>query len=124
MLPLINIVFLLLIFFMLTAQFIAVDPFDVTVPASDLEASPGPQGFVIAISQDGRMALDGNVVDEAFVLKTLAAEVEGGFAPSIWIQADEQTEAVEIVAFLEQLNRIGVAGVSLLTVEPEGGEAP
>ncbi len=65
MIPLINIVFLLLIFFILTSTFRTVDPIDHQIP----EASSGKTGVVteaiLTLEADGAITLDGEPFTQA-----------------------------------------------------------
>jgi biopolymer transport protein ExbD len=57
-LPLINVVFLLLVFFMVAGRLTAGDPFPIDPPESASEGSP-PEGRLIAFGPNGELALDG-----------------------------------------------------------------
>ena len=62
--PLINVVFLLLIFFMLAGQLSASDPFEITPPESISTAESGDEEMLILVAEDGRLALNGKAVSE------------------------------------------------------------
>ena len=89
---LINIVFLLLIFFMLAGRLAASDPFNVE-------------------------PLDGDIVDEA-TLGTLVAErlpKDGATTARIRLKADGGAQAERVVAVMELLRDAGVSKLTLLT---------
>src|SRR5690606_15298132 len=64
-LPLINIVFLLLIFFMVAGKFAATDPLEIDPPQSALESEAGPRELLVLLDAEGRLALDGEVMVES-----------------------------------------------------------
>src|SRR3546814_17522588 len=74
-LPLINVVFLLLIFFMLVGRLTQAAPFTVTPPvsqqaeAAEPPAAEAPREAAILIAADGRLALNGRTL-EPLALKT------------------------------------------------------
>ncbi|WP_050930330.1 ExbD/TolR family protein [Aestuariivita boseongensis] len=110
--PMINVVFLLLIFFLMTAQITAPLPFDVTPPASDSEAlAEGPQA--LHISADGQLFFDG--AEDDAVWPGLAA-----LPPDtpLMIRADAGFSAAELAAILTRLTGLGITRIALVT---EGG---
>ncbi len=64
-LPLINIVFLLLIFFMLAGRLAASDPFNVDPAQSSSETPSETPEMLVLVAADGQLALDGEILDEA-----------------------------------------------------------
>jgi biopolymer transport protein ExbD len=75
-LPLINVVFLLLIFFMLAGALAPADPFRVDPPLSRSEAPPPAEPLTLLIGADGELALDGEPLDEAGLLDRLGELIE------------------------------------------------
>lgn len=114
-LPLINIVFLLLIFFMLTGQLAATDPFPIEPPESASGGAPA-DGHLIAFGAGGELALDGEVMEEEALLAALGGGGSGSTAPRIRIKAHGGAEAVALVGFLDRLREIGAESVVLMTV--------
>ena len=114
-LPLINVVFLLLIFFMLTGQLAPSDPFPVEPPESLSEGAPA-EGRLIAFGRRGELALDGTVMDEAQLLAALRGDLSGTVRPEIRVKADGGAEATRLVALLARLREIGAESVTLMTV--------
>ncbi|HLS18750.1 MAG TPA: biopolymer transporter ExbD [Paracoccaceae bacterium] len=117
-LPLINVVFLLLVFFMVTGQLAAIDPFPIDPPESTSEG-PSAEGHLIAFGAGGELALDGEVMGEDALLATLGPQLSGSGAPEIRIKADGGAEAMALVELLNRLREIGAEKVVLMTV-PEG----
>ncbi len=77
MVPLINIVFLLLIFFILTSTFRTIDPIDQQLPEADSGESGVPIEAVVTVAADGELAIDGEPVLRAALpaaFATLVAE--------------------------------------------------
>lgn len=117
-LPLINVVFLLLIFFMLAGRLAASDPFEVEPAHSASEGLAETPEMLVLVGADGRLALDGEVLDEA-ALKTAVAERAAeneGATPRLRLKADANAQAVQVVAVMELLREAGVERLNLLTV--------
>lgn len=114
-LPLINVVFLLLIFFMLAGHLAATDPFHIEPPVSASVTEPGEAGPVILVGTDGRIAFDGKTMDDAGLTAALAAPVEAGVT-HFRLKADGGAAAVRLVEVMELLRAAGVRKVHVLTV--------
>ncbi len=113
-LPLINVVFLLLIFFMVAGRLGESDPFLVTPPFSSSEVPPGERDLVVHIDAEGCIALEGRPV----TVEELADEVErllpeGG---AVRLKADGAAEVGTVVAAMEALRDAGIERLHLLTV--------
>jgi biopolymer transport protein ExbD len=117
-LPLINVVFLLLIFFMLAGHLAATDPFHIEPPVSVSETEPGESGHVVLVGADGRIAFDGKTVDEDGLKAALAGPVGDG-ARNFQLKADGGAAAVRMVEVMEILRAAGVRKLHVLTV-PKG----
>ncbi|MEO0993622.1 MAG: biopolymer transporter ExbD [Pseudomonadota bacterium] len=119
-LPLINIVFLLLIFFMAVGRLSATDPFRIDPPESQSTGAPATGPLLIAVGAEGQLALNGDVLDEATLLARVASG--DGPVPEVRIKSDGGAEAVRVVALIERLRQTGVETVRLMTVPVSGRE--
>lgn len=118
-LPLINVVFLLLIFFMLAGQLAATDPFEIAPPRSASDGEAAIEDLVVQLGADGRLALDGKIMDEAALEAAIVERIKGGRAGQVHLKADGRAEATRVVEVMERLRRAGVERLKLLT-QPEG----
>lgn len=117
-LPLINIVFLLLIFFMLAGSFSQSPPFEIDPPGSQAPEARDEPRRILHVGQDGRLALG----EHELSMEQLAVALsdDNGEPPArIWIKADAGLEANRLVALLEILRSARVESVRLLTVQRE-----
>jgi biopolymer transport protein ExbD len=115
--PLIDIIFLLLIFFMLSAHFITDAGIKVTLPQSSAAKACGSDNIVIAITKDNRLYLNEREVS----LESLPEEL-GGVLKSdlsrVIIKADEKVGlglAVKVMDIAEQAD----AESLVISAEPE-----
>ncbi len=115
-LPLINVVFLLLIFFMLAGRLAASDPFQIAPPESASEGASAARDLVVLVGADGRLALDGAVMDEAALRTALADRLSAGEDMKLHLKADGNAQATRVVAVMELLREAGVEKLKLLTV--------
>jgi biopolymer transport protein ExbD len=108
--PMINVVFLLLIFFLMSAQIAPPAPFDVSLPQSAAGARAGPAD-TLYMDAEGRLAF--NAARGAAVLDALAARAAPG--EPLQIRADARLEARALARILPELAARGVAEVEIVT---------
>lgn len=116
LIPLINIVFLLLIFFMLSGSFSKSTPFEITPPHSKSEAAVHDQPIILHVAADGSLALN----DSPIELSALNTELEARFAndvqPHVQLKADMALEAASLLDVIDALKASGAKQMTLLTV--------
>lgn len=115
-LPLINIVFLLLIFFMVAGTLSASDPFDVAPAASARAPAVAPEGAEVLLGRDGRLALDSREMSEAALLDQIARRVAAAPGLTLRLRADGAVPAVDLVALMGRLRAAGLAEITLVTL--------
>lgn len=107
--PMINIVFLLLIFFMLTATLAPPDPFDLALPEGQAEAPAPPRTLVLAIGPEGQLAHEGARGEDA--LSGLRAAYRPG--DTVLLRADAGLDGAAFARLLADLAVAGIDGVTL-----------
>lgn len=117
-LPLINVVFLLLIFFMVTGTLSIAEPFDVKPPRSQSQVKDEPDVLVILMAGDGRIALNNHEMTEAELFDQIASHLQNNPQTLIALKADGQLPANQMVRFTQVLYGIDVKKLRLLT-KPE-----
>lgn len=115
-LPLVNVVFLLLIYFMILGTLPAYDPLGVDPPHSASDSTADEAGeTVLHLGRDGRIAVDGREVEATALLEALADH--GATEPSpVAIVADGALETARLVAVLRILREAGVDRTRLVMV--------
>ncbi|MGZ3217858.1 biopolymer transporter ExbD [Paracoccus sp. T5] len=106
--PMINVVFLLLIFFLLTAQIAPSTPFPLTPPDSRSDI-PAAARDVLYVSAEGELAW--NDARGAAVWDRIAAREGTG---PVEIRADAATPAAGLAGHLKRLRQITDAGAQLV----------
>ncbi len=119
-LPLIDVVLMLLIFFMLSGKLSVTDPVKADPPQSASELKAEQREFIIILGADGRLALNGEVVAE----DALKAAVQAGLASEqpaqVWLKADGQANSVKVIEVMDMLKEAGVERLKLLTLPADG----
>ena len=116
--PMLDVVFILLIFFIVTANFIKEPGLEVNRPDAETSTIQENAAILIAIGNNDDIWIDGRRIDvrqvKANVTKLLAENPQG----SVVIQADEQASADAIIKVMDQSRDAGVYAISLAS-EPK-----
>ena len=113
--PLINVVFLLLIFFMVAGQLSKTDPIKIEPPASDSDKDPGGQRVEILIAKDGRLLLGGEAVAFADLEARISDAFRGAEDKLVHLKADGAAAATDVIRVMDALKAAGAEKVKLLT---------
>lgn len=106
----INVVFLLLIFFLMTAQIAPPDPFEIALPVSQSEAvAEGNEPLYV--SADGQLAF-GTVTGEA-VFEAIAARQPSGDV--LLVRADANADGATVAELVQRLARLDTGDIVLVT---------
>lgn len=112
-LPLINIVFLLLIFFMLAGVLAQNPPFELSAPhTAETEGSAQIERQVLAVAADGRLAFAGQPIERADLADALSDWPQD---KPLQIRADGSLKADSMTGLFAALRSAGISEVDLLT---------
>lgn len=103
--PMLDVVFILLIFFIVTAQFIKEPGVTIVRPEVDTKAQVRPLAILIAIDENSDIYIDKKQVDPnelTFTLKRLREDNPKG---EVVVQADVDSEAEVLVDIMEAINK-------------------
>jgi len=120
MTPMLDIVFIMLIFFIVTAVFVKESGVNVIRPEADTAKNIKRISTIIGVSDESEIWLNKRKIGleeiRALVMKIKQENPKG----KIVIKADRESDSGVVIAIVEQLNSIGVAGVSIATTSGEG----
>jgi len=117
--PMLDVVFILLIFFIVTAQFIKEPGVPVVRPEVDNKAQVKPLAILIAINKDSEIYIDKKKVDPdemGFTFKQLREDNPLG---EVVVQADVDAQAEVLVDVMETINKIDSATVINISAKRE-----
>ena len=111
--PMLDVVFILLIFFIVTANFIKEPGLEINRPDSETSEITENAAILIAIGAAGEIYMDGRRIDvrqvKANVIRLIAENPQG----SVVIQADVKSTAEKIVAGMDEVREAGVVAISI-----------
>lgn len=115
--PMLDVVFIMLIFFIVTASFVKESGIEVNRPDASTAQSKPRANILIAINDMGEIWINKRRVDESQVranIERMHAENPQG---TVVIQADEEAKTRQLVAVMDAARAAGVYDVSLATEE-------
>ncbi|HKJ09897.1 MAG TPA: biopolymer transporter ExbD [Gammaproteobacteria bacterium] len=122
---LIDVVFLLLIFFMVSTTFNTLARLQITLPQASEKPTPAPQKvLVVAITAKGRFYVDNRelVNDKPETVKRAIAQALGGRKDlPVIIRADGRTPHQAVVTALDAASQLGLVHISMATTHENDG---
>ncbi len=117
--PLIDVLFLLIIFFTLTSTFKRAGELELRLPDSSTAAPhlPDPERvqIEIVVTDDERLFLDDQRVDPTQLAPRLRALLAENSASEVVIKAEEDVRHAEVVKLLDLVRNVGFPGVAIGT---------
>ncbi len=118
--PMLDVVFIMLIFFIVTASFVKESGIDVAKPAAATATKKVSASILIAISKNGEVWVDKRRIDvravRANVERLLAENPQG----SVVIQADQDSKNGLFVEVMDQARLAGAANIAIAAVQTSG----
>lgn len=118
MTPMLDVVFIMLIFFIVTASFVKEAGIDVNRPEASTAVKKDRANILIAISETGEIWINKRRVDERAVqanIERLKAENPQG---SVVIQADKKATTEVLIKVMDASRAAGAFDVSIAAEEP------
>ncbi|HCO11516.1 MAG TPA: biopolymer transporter ExbD [Gammaproteobacteria bacterium] len=119
--PLIDIVFLLLIFFMVTTSFSRETRLLVSLPEASGSAENATESIEVLVDKEGGYAINGRRLVNAEVdslVRGLELESGGDVSLLVVLVADAEVQHQSVVTAMEAIGRAGFASLSIATREP------
>lgn len=113
--PMLDVVFIMLIFFIVTASFVKESGIEVNRPDANTASAKPSASILIAINELGEIWINKRKIDEGQVranIERLHAENPQG---TVVVQADEEAKTKVLVAVMDAAREAGVNDVSLAT---------
>lgn len=115
---LIDVVFFLLVFFMLIGRMDATAPFDLRPPTAQTGRDMPAGGITLAVSATGDLALDGIATSHAALAPALTKRLADTPALRLRINAHHNAELRRVLPLVAEAEALGVTDV-VLVVTPE-----
>jgi biopolymer transport protein ExbD len=119
--PLIDVVFFLLVFYVMTTSVEAVRALPVERPVAAATAATAPGAVPVTISADGGFSCGGRAVDEAGLAAAVAEAITRGAEARVLVVADRAVPTGRLVAAMDACRSGGALAIDLAADRPEDG---
>jgi biopolymer transport protein ExbD len=114
--PLIDIVFLLLVFFMLTSHFVQEQSLNIELPVADSGDAVGEDSQLeVVIAKDGRLLINDHFVEDETLVEVLRAALGEREDKQVRIRGDRTSPLGRSVTVLDAARRAGANGVDIVS---------
>lgn len=111
--PMLDVVFILLIFFIVTSVFITEAGIDVVKPEASTSESQGGDLILIAVGPQGDIWIDGELIDPRFIRSRFELRLADAPNSAVIIQADEAANNEQVMLILAAAREANIASVSI-----------
>ena len=117
--PLIDIVFLLLVFFMLTAHFIQEERIDIELPPASSSATDDDDQFIdVVLLPDGKLIVDGLEITEDKLTDTLRGALHAPGKRYVRLRGDRAAQFGNAVTIIDAARSAGAESLDIVTERP------
>lgn len=114
--PLIDIVFLLLVFFMLTSHFVQEQSLNIDLPVADSgEAVTEDNQLEVVLSPEGHLLIDDHIVEVDNLEAVLRQHLDGRDDKLVRVRGDRGAPLGKAVSVLDAARKAGADGVDIVT---------
>ncbi len=115
--PLIDIVFLLLVFFMLTSTFLVPEALELELPESSSATASEATPIIVALDSTGQLSINGERVELAQLRKAIEPLLKQNSDSPITLKSDARTEVQQLLKVMDEIRAAGASNVALATMQ-------
>ncbi|MFT4569818.1 MAG: biopolymer transport protein ExbD [Hyphomicrobiaceae bacterium] len=113
--PLIDIVFLLLVFFMLTSTFTKPEAIDLTLPSTQTSAPTDEHPIRISLSVDGEVSLNGEIVEFDQLRPRLIELIGDDVDTAVGLSADAAASVQQMLDVVDEIRAAGGRNLAVVS---------
>ncbi len=114
--PLIDIVFLLLIFFMLISNFVKEQSLDIELPqSSKTKEINDDKTIIVSIDKSSQLYINGMKTTKFFFQASLKGQLETSKTKEVYINGDKSSQLQDIIYIMDIAKKSGAKSVSIKT---------
>jgi len=115
--PLIDIVFLLLVFFMLTSTFMVPEAIELELPESKSASVTDTTPIIVSLNQSGQLALNGEHIALEQLQSLLKPLLKRDPKSAVTLKSDAHTEVQQLLVIMDEIRAAGGTNVALATTK-------
>jgi len=113
--PLVDVVFLLVIFFAVSTTFLESSGLKLDLPTSSSTAEREARDLTVSLSADGRLEFDGRIVTREELPELLRQALAEQEADVVVLRADTSTQHGDVVALMDMIRKAGARTLTVAT---------
>jgi len=113
--PMLDVVFILLIFFIVTSVFVTEAGIDVSKPQASTAEPKSKDLILIAVTSDGEVWMNGEAIDPRFIRSEFELRLADAPNSSVVIQGDQNATNDMVMAIMRAAREAEIANVSIST---------
>jgi len=118
--PLIDIVFQLLIFFMVTTTFVNLENrLEVNLPSGDFAAAKPSENIIVSITENNIVYLNGKLIDPLKLTENVAVELKKSPNKIVVLEADTNVLHGKVIRIMDLLKKGGAEKIAIATQPAE-----
>jgi len=118
--PLIDVVFLLLIFFMLTTTFVNLENrVKVNLPSGDFAAAESSENIIVTITENNTIYLNGKLIDPLKLSESVAEKIKEEPEGTVILEADKNVLHGKVIRVMDLLKKGGAERIAIATQPAE-----
>ena len=119
--PLVDVVFLLVIFFAASTTFLETSGLQLELPESSATASREAEELTVYLGADGSLAFEEDTLTREELAARLRTELEARERKIVVLRADTTTEHGEVVEIMDLIREAGAEGMTVATQAKAAG---
>ncbi len=115
--PLIDIVFLLLVFFMLTSTFMVPEAIELELPESNSAQVSDITPIVVSLNPAGQLALNGERIELKQLREAIEPLIKQNADVPITLKSDASTQVQQLLQVMDEIRAAGGTDVAIATTQ-------
>ncbi len=111
--PMVDVVFLLVIFFAVSTTFLETSGLKLELPSSSSTAQRDSAQLAVLMSEDGTLSFDGEIVDRVELARRLKAALSTEEQKLVILRADRSASHGDVVALIDLIREAGAVDLTL-----------
>ncbi|KPA19667.1 biopolymer transporter ExbD [Candidatus Magnetomorum sp. HK-1] len=117
--PLIDMVFILLIFFLVTTSFVKETGVDINRPSANTAVSNTKASILIGLTRDNRVYMEKREIDTRAVRANVERALAENPESAVVIVADKESMTGHVISLMDECKMAGAENVSIAASHPE-----
>jgi biopolymer transport protein ExbD len=119
MTPMLDVVFIMLIFFIVSTTFVRDEGVEINRPNASSAQQQKSDGVVVAIDSNGQAWLDQQKLSISMLEQQLQSKIAKGALSSVLIKADRETPTGDLIKILDLIKATGISQVAVATEQKQ-----